>query len=327
MVALLALTAGALPCAALTLDFASPAKVTGSRVEPLASYSLPIGPFDAGNVATKLTEGPLDQSAFRLGEVEQTTLQLLQPLRAQVTAAGFKVLYECEAQACGGFDFRYAIEVLPEPDMHVDLGDYRYLAAERQGPAGPEYLSLIVSRGAGAGFVQVTRVGKLAEAFPDLTASSKSPLPAAPALGTSAQSLPRVPAPAASAPSTSGLGAGLLAGGAQVLEQLEFPSGQSDLAEGDFPALAALADWLAANPLARVTLVGHTDASGGLEGNITLSRKRAESVRQRLLRQYDIAADRISAEGVGYLSPRDSNLTDEGRTRNRRVEVMLTVLE
>ena len=320
---LLALMAGTVQAPGLTLNFASPAVLTANSAEPMASYPLPVGPYAAGAVATKLTEGPLNQSAWRLGALDQTTLELLQPLRDQVTAAGFKVLYECEAQTCGGFDFRFATEVLPEPDMHVDLGDYRYLAAERRGPAGPEYVSLIVSRGAGAGFVQITRVGKLAEAAPALTASTKS---AETPLGVAAQSLPLVTT--AQKPTSSGdLGPRLLAGGAQVLEALEFESGKASLAAGDFASLAALADWLEANPAAKVALVGHTDASGGLEGNIALSRKRAISVRQRLVNQYGIASARVSAEGVGYLSPRDSNLTEVGRMRNRRVEVMLVAVE
>jgi OOP family OmpA-OmpF porin len=38
----------------------------------------------------------------------------------------------------------------------------------------------------------------------------------------------------------------------------------------------------------------------------------------------DVPPAQVEAQGVGYLSPRDTNLTDEGRTRNRRVEVILT---
>jgi outer membrane protein OmpA-like peptidoglycan-associated protein len=43
-----------------------------------------------------------------------------------------------------------------------------------------------------------------------------------------------------------------------------------------------------------------------------------------LLTVYGIPAEQVRAEGVGYLAPRASNLTDEGRKKNRRVEVMLT---
>lgn len=313
------------PAAALTLEFPGPASATRSRAEPLTSYRLPVGPFVDGTLQTTLTEGPMDQSAWRFPAPGLTTLQLLDPLRDQIAAAGFKVLYECEAAVCGGFDFRYGTEVLPEPDMHVDLGDFRYLAATKPGAAGPDYISLIVSRAADQGFVQLTRVGQDALPRPGMTTSTKSPLP----IGTAAQSLPLVQkAPtaqplAAVSPANGPLAQRLTTGGAQVLEDLVFASGDSTLAEGEFASLAELATYLRANPDAKVVLVGHTDASGTLDPNITLSRERARSVRQRLLGAYAIPPNQVEAEGVGYLVPRAPNDTEAGRLANRRVEAML----
>jgi len=72
-----------------------------------------------------------------------------------------------------------------------------------------------------------------------------------------------------------------------------------------------------------VVLVGHTDASGALAPNIALSRARAQAVRAALV-ALGAKADQIGAEGAGYLAPRATNLTPEGRAQNRRVEVMLT---
>jgi OOP family OmpA-OmpF porin len=73
----------------------------------------------------------------------------------------------------------------------------------------------------------------------------------------------------------------------------------------------------------RVALVGHTDATGSLDANIALSRKRAASVKDRLVRAYGIAVSRLDAEGMGYLAPIASNLTQAGRDANRRVEAVL----
>jgi OOP family OmpA-OmpF porin len=299
----------------LDLHFPAPSEATGSQREAMTSFRMAVGPFGADGIPTTLAEGALDQSAYRLQTADLSTLELLQSLRAQIKRAGFEVLFECETEGCGGYDFRYGTALLPEPDMHVDLGDFRYLAAKRVGPHGDEYVSLVVSRSQDNGFVQVTQVGQLAQPAPRFTASTKTPL-AAPA-DQQALSLPAKPA-------TADL-AGLLGQGQpQVLEDLVFPSGSAELAEGDYASLQALADWLKANPSQSVTLVGHTDNDGSLEGNIAVSRKRAASVRQTLLTRYDIPADQVQAEGVGYLAPRDSNLTDEGRQKNRRVEVMLT---
>lgn len=311
------LTGFAQGAVAATFDLAFPAaaETTASRIESMTSFRLPVGPFAAGTMATTLTEGPLEQSAFRIASNGQSTLELMQPLRDQVAQAGFTVLYECETLACGGFDFRYGTDILPEPDMHIDLGDFRYLAAERGGARGKEYISLVVSRSPQDGFVQLTRVGSFALPAPTLTASTKSPLRPA---TQQTLSLPKKAAEPA-----AGFASALEQGGAVVLEDLVFASGSSALAEGSYPSLQDLANWLRANPGKTVALVGHTDASGGLAGNLALSKKRAESVRQALI-ALDIPRAQVVADGVGFLAPRDSNQTDTGRTRNRRVEVMIT---
>ena len=112
------------------------------------------------------------------------------------------------------------------------------------------------------------------------------------------------------------------AAGSVVLEGLAFESGKAALTDADAPALADLAAWLKAHPDRSVTLVGHTDASGSLAANVTLSRQRAAAVRQVLLEHYGVPEWQVSAEGVGPLAPRASNDTDDGRAQNRRVEAV-----
>jgi OOP family OmpA-OmpF porin len=88
-----------------------------------------------------------------------------------------------------------------------------------------------------------------------------------------------------------------------------------------------LAAYLIANPARQVVLVGHTDAVGSLESNITLSKRRAASVEARLEDEYGVPSAQLSADGVGFLSPLVSNLTEDGRNRNRRVEAVLISTE
>ena len=78
-----------------------------------------------------------------------------------------------------------------------------------------------------------------------------------------------------------------------------------------------------ANPTITVAIVGHTDAVGSLAGNTALSKRRAESVRARLIEDYGVDPEQLQADGVGYLAPIASNLTDAGRAANRRVDVIL----
>jgi hypothetical protein len=100
-----------------------------SRSEIPGSYALPIAAFDGSSVPSRQIEGALDQRAFRLDAPGMTTLALMAPLRDQVLAAGYEIVFECDARACGGFDFRFHTDVMPEPDMHVDMSDFRFLSA------------------------------------------------------------------------------------------------------------------------------------------------------------------------------------------------------
>lgn len=305
---LLALPGHSVAAQSLTFTFATPATRTFAQTEALTSYALPVGAFRDGAMQTSVVEGAMQQTAWSLQAKGMTTLQILAPLRDQLAAAGYAVMFECETFACGGFDFRFGTDIVAEPAMHVDLGDFRYLAAKRSGPSGPSYLALIVSRSSTMGFVQLTEIGAAQAAIAPL-AVPQTPVMDAPV----------------SRAVTSSLGEGLEKQGAVALDDLIFASGAAELDAGEYASLEALSDYLHANPDARVALVGHTDASGALAANIALSKQRAESVRRRMIDSYSIPADQIVAEGVGYLAPRDSNLTEQGLSRNRRVEVMLLV--
>jgi len=112
--------------------------------------------------------------------------------------------------------------------------------------------------------------------------------------------------------------------GRYVLSDLAFETGSAQLGDAVFPSLQKLADYLVANPERTVALVGHTDSVGSLDGNIALSKRRAGSVLERLVTTYNIPRRQLEAEGMGYLAPVSTNLTEEGRTLNRRVEVIIT---
>lgn len=304
---------------AVDLSFPAPATPSARQDEALGSYRMPVGPWANGKMKVLKVEGPLTRIAWRLDTTTLTTLQILAPLRDQLLRRGFVVLYECATRGCGGFDFRYGATVLPEPDMHVDLGDFRYLAAERPGAKGLQYVSLLVSRSAGAGFVQVTQVGSdpATPAPAGTTVAPPAPDPASSAGGAA-------PPGGAQAETAAQIGTELSQHGFALLAGLRFASGSAELSAGDYPALAALAEWMKADPGRDVTLVGHTDTNGTLAGNIALSKRRATSVMERLIQKYGVPKDQLDAEGVGYLAPRSTNLTPEGRTKNRRVEAILT---
>jgi len=88
------------------------------------------------------------------------------------------------------------------------------------------------------------------------------------------------------------------------------------------PALAEMAKLLKDNPSLNVFIVGHTDNTGTFEHNMKLSLDRATAVVNALVSGHGIAAARLKAVGDGPTAPVASNDTDEGRAKNRRVELV-----
>jgi len=88
------------------------------------------------------------------------------------------------------------------------------------------------------------------------------------------------------------------------------------------PTLVEIQKLLRASPKLKVHVVGHTDNQGSPEHNLDLSRRRAASVVRELTSKYGITADRLDAFGCGLYAPVASNAAEEGRAKNRRVELV-----
>ena len=290
--------------AAPTLSLPPSAARTAEDARVRGSYELPVGPWHDGGIEALSIQGEVSRTAWRITDNRDPTLAILDGLRAQLKSEGFEVIFECDTDTCGGFDFRFATEVLPEPQMHVDLGDYRVLSAQRGSGASADYVCLIVSRTSDSAYVQMTRVGEALNAPLPIAAARYEPEVAKPTVGALADQL--------------------VASGKVVLGDLVFASGTTELGPGPFASLADLATWLKANPDKTIALVGHSDATGPLATNVALSRARALSVLDRLAADYAVPRAQMAADGVGFLSPVASNLTEDGRTKNRRVEALIT---
>jgi OmpA-OmpF porin, OOP family len=88
------------------------------------------------------------------------------------------------------------------------------------------------------------------------------------------------------------------------------------------PTLEQIADLLKREPSLKLLVVGHTDNVGDFESNRDLSQRRAESVANALVTGFGIAPERLVSFGVSYAAPVASNATAEGRSQNRRVELV-----
>ena len=102
-----------------------------------------------------------------------------------------------------------------------------------------------------------------------------------------------------------------------------FVTGKSDLRPEGREALAKLYGILLTYPSLRLTIEGHTDNSGSAEVNQTLSERRANAVRDYLVKQ-GLDASSLSAQGLGSGNPVADNGTAEGRQKNRRVEIIVS---
>ncbi|HEV2606435.1 MAG TPA: OmpA family protein [Xanthomonadaceae bacterium] len=113
-------------------------------------------------------------------------------------------------------------------------------------------------------------------------------------------------------------------GPSMVLSGVAFVPGRASL-RMDTPTrtrVKALVAFVLANPGAMVRVEGHTDNQGNPQANLSLSQQRADAIKN-VLRAAGIPASQVQAVGLGAEQPVASNATEQGRERNRRVEVIV----
>jgi len=103
------------------------------------------------------------------------------------------------------------------------------------------------------------------------------------------------------------------------LDNIYFATGSAELTGDSEPALKVMEDAFNKYPKLKVEISGHTDNVGDAGTNLELSKKRAESVRNYLVGK-QIESSRITVTGFGMNKPVESNDTEEGRYKNRRIE-------
>ena len=305
----LTLAAGvvALPVFAAAPELGAPAGAGATAsIGPRADrHALPVGPFTADENPVLELRGSVIWSAYRLDDREATVAAVAEAYRLDLRELGLETLLDCADRACGGFDFRFGINILPAPAMRMDVQNFVQLSARTE--SGDAYASVLISRVLGAVYIQIVTVepsetAVAIEAAPKPEAGLDEVKPIRPVL--------------------TDLMAELRRDGHVQLAGVEFETGGSQLSAASAPALDQVAEMLKENKGFEVEIVGHSDNVGGVNANITLSRNRATAVLEALVER-GVSRDRMEAWGVGYLSPLVSNETSEGKARNRRVEIVL----
>lgn len=101
-----------------------------------------------------------------------------------------------------------------------------------------------------------------------------------------------------------------------------FSFNSDELREESEPTLREIAGIMRRHPDWKLTVSGHTDAIGGDASNLDLSKRRAASVKTALVTRFNVNSGRLATDGFGRSRPVDTNDTEEGRARNRRVELV-----
>lgn len=106
-----------------------------------------------------------------------------------------------------------------------------------------------------------------------------------------------------------------------IIENLLFPTGSFALPDSVYE-LEVIREFLTNKPKVKILIEGHTDSRGSKKGNLLLSERRANAVRDYLIRK-SIRPDRITIKGLGDTRPIATNDTDFGRKLNRRTEIVI----
>ena len=114
----------------------------------------------------------------------------------------------------------------------------------------------------------------------------------------------------------------LTSSGRVALYGILFDTNKADIKPESKPALEEIGKLLRDDAKLTLHVVGHTDNVGGYEANMSLSKRRADAVVAALTTAYGISAARLTANGVANLAPVAVNSTDDGRAKNRRVELV-----
>ena len=274
------------------INLPSSAKLVASDQSDTKNNSVAVSTWDRDRGISRLNiTGKTVTNVYQIDGTSLTLDQMLKPIINNLKNRQFGIELYCKTQVCGGFNFRKNLEIIKPPFMLINVANYSVATAKKNNTA----VSLIASKLGTTIYLQVVSIG----------------------INESDLIQPNIKSEINRFSST------LINEGAIVLDDLTYRSGSSTLGDGPFNSLLELAKFLKSTPTASIILVGHSDSTGELSQNIELSKNRAQAVADRLIKNHSIEQSRISAQGIGFLSPKTNNSTEKSRKKNRRVEAVL----
>jgi outer membrane protein OmpA-like peptidoglycan-associated protein len=268
--------------------------ITGYHVATYDEFNLPLGKSNGSSLEkSQHLEGKVTWITYDAPS-GRTVLEIYRNYESAMTKAGFQILFSCvNNDGCGsGGPLLYAPN--KTEDWEWSAGQ-RYLSAKAHKTTGDVYVSLHIGQWSDLrrGPSLVLYVIELQPMEGDL-----------------------VKVDAAS------LAADITSQGHSSVYGIYFDTGKADVKPESDDTLKEIAKLLQNQPTLKLLVVGHTDNVGALAANMDLSKRRADAVVKALTTSYGVSPTRLLAQGAGPLAPVASNRTEDGRAKNRRVELV-----
>lgn len=269
--------------------------ITQYEQKQFDEYELPLGPLKSSAFQkTQRLEGKVTHIRYH-NPAGRSSLEIFRNYEMALQQAGFQTLFACKQQECGeAWDTDNGAWLLGWFGFSTANDYSRYLAAKLTRPQGDVYLAVNVYESPGEDYRTTT-----------IRVVEMKPMEAG---------LVIVNAEA--------LAGDLTRAGHVAVYGIYFDTGKADLKPESDASLAEIAKLLKQKPTLKLHVVGHTDSQGDLAPNLDLSKRRAAAVVAALTTKHSIAPARLRPDGVGPLAPVASNKTDDGRAKNRRVELV-----
>jgi outer membrane protein OmpA-like peptidoglycan-associated protein len=297
--------------------------ILGYTTKDFDEYTLPLGPSTGIGNGTRLTksehlEGGLTRITY-LAPEGRSTLEVFRNFETELKAAGYEMLFSGAGEALSA-NFAYAsgLKDVSLPGIGgtslftLDTRSHRFLAARRRRAEGDVHVALYV------GAIPDNMVN-----FISIEPGKPGPNPAAGQVVYQIDVVISKPMDTGMVAVAAGeMAAGISSTGSVALYGILFDTNSAEIQPASTPTLQEIGKLLKSQPALKLLVVGHTDNVGSFEANLDLSQRRAASVVKALTGLHGVSASRLVPVGVSFAAPVAPNKTDEGRTRNRRVQLV-----
>lgn len=250
----------------------------------------------------------------------RSALELPRNYQQDLKSAGYETLYECAGEACGDANninaYGLAALVLPQT-WAAKVGDNSPAACGAGSLVADFRYAVLDNKSTGAVLAVMAWKPGVISAYCD-----ENGFQARTSVLVS-HVTPKAREQKMETLSASELSKGLDANGKVAVYGILFDTNSAEIKPESKPSLEQIGSLLKSQPALKLHVVGHTDNVGQLNADLELSRRRADAVAAALARNWGIARDRLTANGVASLAPVASNGDDAGRAKNRRVELLL----